>query len=69
MAKQKFKKYRHFLDAPEDNEPYEPVSGGAKMILDLMIKGHKPITDKEKLLAKEIEEIEAKGYMVDLPSE
>jgi hypothetical protein len=67
--KREWKKYRKFPKAPKDNEPYEGVSGDARIILDLVIKGATPITEREKLIAKEIKEIEAKGYMVDLPSE
>jgi hypothetical protein len=40
-----------------------------RLILDLALGSIEPENDKEHLLKKEIEEIEARGNMVDLPFE
>lgn len=58
---------KEFTLAPDF--PIEPIGGMQRIILDLASGIRKPQNNKEKRLLKQIKEIAAKGYMLDLPFE
>ncbi len=46
---------------------YERVDGIQKTVIDLLIRKKVPITEKEKRLAKQLEEIEKRGNIIEIP--